>query len=73
MKTKSKFLHGISTIVMLGLKIAGIDLRPQILQRCQGEKETTKCFVISIDVLPSYQPEGNVPGTRTSYSLSGKA
>ena len=71
MKTKSKFLHGISTIVMLGLKIAGIDLRPQILQRCQGEKETTKCFVISIDVLPGYH--GNVPGTRTSYSLSAKA
>lgn len=39
-----KKIRGVSIIVILGLKNAGIDLQPQILERCQEEKRNHKKF-----------------------------
>lgn len=42
MQKRYKKIRGVSIIVMLGLKNTGIDLQPQILERCQEEKEIKK-------------------------------
>ena len=48
MQKRYKKIRGVSIIVMLGLKNAGIDLQPQILERCQEEKETIRSFVMTL-------------------------
>ena len=48
MQKRYKKIRGVSIIVILGLKNAGIDLQPQILERCQEEKETIRSFVMTL-------------------------